>query len=37
VTFAVADSVKLMITWPVEVSAGVPKFWFEPLFGHSMA
>jgi hypothetical protein len=24
-------------TWPVEVSAGVVKLWFEPLFGHSMA
>ena len=23
--------------WPVEVSAGVLKIWFAPLFGHSMA
>jgi hypothetical protein len=29
--------VKLITTWPVEVSDGVPKFWFEPLFGHSIA
>jgi hypothetical protein len=25
-TFAVCDSVKLIWTWPVEVSEGVPKF-----------
>ena len=37
VTFAVCDSVKLIWTWPVEVSAGVAKFWFAPLFGHSIA
>jgi hypothetical protein len=28
--------VKLICTWPVEVSAGVAKFWV-PLLGHSMA
>jgi hypothetical protein len=33
----VVDRVKLITTWPVEVSAGVLKFWFAPLFGHSMA
>jgi hypothetical protein len=32
-TFAVCDSVKLICTWPVEVSEGVPKFWVAPLFG----
>ena len=36
-TFAVCDSVKLIWTWPIEVSAGEPKFWFAPLFGHSIA
>jgi hypothetical protein len=36
-TFAVCDSVKLICAWPVEVSAGVAKFWFAPLFGHSIA
>jgi hypothetical protein len=29
--------VKLICTWPVAVSEGVPKFWLAPLFGHSMA
>jgi hypothetical protein len=29
--------VKLICTWPVEVSDGVPKFWLVPLFGHSIA
>jgi hypothetical protein len=33
----VADRLKLICTWPVEVSEGVAKFWFAPLFGHSMA
>jgi hypothetical protein len=37
VTLAVCDSVNAIWTWPVEVSAGVPKFWLAPLFGHSMA
>jgi hypothetical protein len=37
VTFAVCDSVKLIWTWPVEVSEGVAKFWLLPLFGHSIA
>ena len=37
VTFAVCESVKEMTTWPVEVSAGVAKFWLLPLFGHSIA
>jgi hypothetical protein len=37
VTLAVADNVKAIWTWPVEVSAGVPKFWLAPLLGHSMA
>jgi hypothetical protein len=36
-TFAVCDRAKLIITWPVEVSAGVVKLWFAPLFGHSIA
>jgi hypothetical protein len=36
-TFAVCDSVKLICTWPVEVSDGVAKLWFAPLFGHSIA
>ena len=36
VTVAVVDRVKLITTWPVEVSDGVPKFWV-PLFGHSIA
>jgi hypothetical protein len=27
----------LICAWPVEVSAGVAKFWFAPLFGHSIA
>ena len=27
----------MICTWPVEVSAGVAKFWFAPLFGHSIA
>jgi hypothetical protein len=29
--------VNAICTWPVEVSAGVPKFWLLPLFGHSIA
>jgi hypothetical protein len=37
VTFAVCDSVNVICTCPVEVSDGEPKFWFEPLFGHSIA
>ena len=36
VTFAVCDSVKLICTWPVELSEGEPKFWV-PLFGHRIA
>jgi hypothetical protein len=37
VTFAVADSVKLIATWPVAVSEAVARLWLLPLFGHSMA
>jgi hypothetical protein len=29
--------VNVICTWPVEVSEGVDQFWFEPLFGHSIA
>jgi hypothetical protein len=29
--------VNAICTWPVEVSAGVLKFWLLPLFGHSIA
>ena len=36
-TFAVADRVKVITTWPVEVLDGVTKFWFAQLFGHSIA
>jgi hypothetical protein len=36
VTFAVADNVKLICAWPVEVSVGAAKFWLAPLFGHTM-
>jgi hypothetical protein len=27
----------LICTWPLEVSEGAPKFWLEPLFGHTIA